>query len=209
MLKEQLIAAKKDSTTMSNSNFDRAFELFDAYNSKDPKLTIIDGIEISESLIYAQRMTSKLLDFEPDATEVLQLAARSQHIGRWEKPRKEYPMDRKGYLQWRSQLKIYHAKLAATILEQSGYKQSTIQQVKDLLVKKQLKQNPETQALEDVICLVFLEFYFDDFANEHNEEKLINILRKTIAKMSPKGIEAALQLPLSEKAMNLISKASA
>jgi len=194
---------------MSNSNFDQAIQRFDAYNSKDPKLTKIDGTEISESLLYAQRMTNKLLDFEPNASEVLQLAARSQHIGRWEKPRKDYPMDRKGYLQWRSQLKIYHAQLAAAILGEAGYDPATIQQVKDLLVKKQLKLNPETQALEDVICLVFLEFYFDDFANEHNEEKLINILSKTITKMSAKGIEAALKLPLSEKAVTLISKASA
>jgi hypothetical protein len=149
------------------------------------------------------------LDFEPNASEQLRLAARSQHIGRWEIPRKDFPLDRKGYLQWRSQLKLYHAKLAASILEKSDYDELTIVKVKDLLLKKQLKQNPDTQTLEDVICLVFLEYYFDDFSEEHNEEKLVNILRKTIAKMSSKGVDAALLLPLSTKAKNLIGKAMA
>jgi len=194
---------------MSISKFDKACQLFDEYNSRDPKSTIIDGIEITESLLYAQRMTSKLLDFEPNASEQLLLAARSQHIGRWEIPRTDFPMGRKGYLQWRSQLKLYHAKLAASILEKSDYDELTIVKVKDLLLKKQLKQNPDTQTLEDVICLVFLEYYFDNFSEEHNEEKLVNILKKTIAKMSSKGVEAALLLPLSTKAKNLIGKAIA
>lgn len=193
---------------MDNSIFDQACQLFDEYNSKDPRTTLVDGKEICYNLLYAQRMTEKLRQFEPNASEHLQLAARSQHIGRWEIPRSDYPMDRNGYLQWRSQLKIYHAKLAATILDKSGYDELTISKVKDLLVKKQLKQNPETQTLEDVICLVFLEFYFDDFSKEHDEEKLVNILRKTTAKMSERGVDAALRLPLSEKAINLIGKAS-
>jgi hypothetical protein len=193
---------------MTNSMFDQACQLFDEYNSRDPKSTIINDNEFSDSLLYAQRMTAKLSDFAPNASEELQLAARCQHIGRWEIPRQDYPMDRKGYLQWRSQLKLYHAKIAASILEKCGYKESMISKVKDLLVKKQLKQNPDTQTLEDVICLVFLEFYFDDFSKEHEEEKLINILKKTIAKMSSKGVEAAMKLPLSNRATALIGKAS-
>jgi len=115
-------------------------------------------------------------------------------------------MDRNGYLKWRSHLKIYHANLAESLLEKSGYDELTKAKVKDLLVKKQLKQNQETQTLEDVICLVFLEFYFDDFSEVHDEEKLVNILKKTIAKMSTEGVEAALHLPLSVKAKSLIAK---
>ena len=117
-------------------------------------------------------------------------------------------MDRKGYLQWRSQLKVYHAKIASEIMSQVGYDKDFISKVKDLLLKKQLKQNQETQTLEDVICLVFLEFYVDDFSDEHSEEKLVKILQKTMAKMSDKSIDVALQLPLSAKAKDLISKAS-
>lgn len=197
----------KQSSSMETNKFKQAFQLFDTYNSKDPKTTTIEGQEIPDAILYAQRMTEKLLDFEPESSEQLQLAARCQHIGRWEIPRKDYPMNRKGYLQWRSQLKIYHAKIAREIMEKVWYDETTISKVKDLLIKKQLKQNPETQVLEDIICLVFLEYYFDDFSMEHDEEKLVNILKKTIAKMSQRGVEIALLLPLSERAKSLIAKA--
>ncbi len=192
---------------MKNTMIDQAFELFDAYNSNDPKKALIDGKEISEALLYAQRISSQLNEFEPNSSEELQLAARCQHIGRWEKPRTDYPMDKKGYLQWRSQLKIYHANIAQEILEKVGYEKGIISKVKDLLLKKQLKQNRETQILEDVICLVFLQYYFDDFSQEHNEDKLVEILKKTITKMSQKGVESAMVMSLSKKTKSLIDKA--
>jgi hypothetical protein len=152
-------------------------------------------------------MSKKLVDFQPDASEHLRLAVRCQHIGRWEIPRTEYPIDRKGYLQWRTQLKMLHARIAGQILDETGYDNLTIQKVKDLLMKKHLKQDPETQVLEDVICLVFLQYYFDDFSMTHQEEKVVKILKKTIAKMSERGVEEAIKLPLSDRAKSLISKA--
>ncbi len=192
---------------METTKFEQAILLFDTYNSNDPKKITIDGKEIPDALLYAQRMTEKLHEFEPLASEHLQLAAHCQHIGRWEIPRSDYIMDRTGYLQWRSQEKIYQAKIASEIMGKVGYDAGVIVKVKDLLMKKQLKQNPETQTLEDVICLVFLEHYFDDFSKEHEEDKLVKILKKTIVKMSRKGVETALQLPLSEKTKGLIGKA--
>lgn len=189
------------------TRFDQAIQLFDEYNQKDPKKTSFDGNQVPENLLYGQRMTVKLSEFSPSASEHLQLAARCQHIGRWEIPRSSYPMDRKGYLKWRSQLKLHHANIASEILDPLGYDESTVSKVKDLLMKKQLKQNPETQTLEDVICLVFLEFYFDDFSLGHDEEKVVSILKKTIAKMSKEGIAAALNLPLSDRTKDFISKA--
>jgi hypothetical protein len=192
---------------METTMFDQAQKLFDSHNSNDPKKTTVDGEEMPDALLYARRMSQKLMEYDAKASEHLQLAARSQHIGRWEIPRKDYSMDRTGYLLWRSQLKIYHAGIAAEIMEKVGYDGVIISKVKDLLLKKQLKQNSETQILEDVICLVFLEFYFDDFSAAHDEEKLIHILKKTIAKMSQRGVETALQLSLSEKAKDLIAKA--
>ena len=192
----------------NTSKYYQAIQLFDDYNSRDPKLELIDGRSIPANLLYAQRMSDTLMHVEPNASEQLKLAARSQHIGRWEIPRSEYPMDRNGYLRWRSQLKIYHAKLAEGILLDVGYDEDTIGKVTDLLLKKQLKQNKETQMLEDVICLVFLEFYFDDFSADHGDEKLVKILQKTIKKMSSKGVEEALKLTLSGRAKDLIAKAS-
>ncbi len=192
----------------ATAKFNQAINQFDAYNSKDPNTSIFNGQRVPDALLYAQRMTEQLNMYEPEASEQLQLAARCQHIGRWEISRSEYPMDRKGYLQWRSQLKIHHAKIASQMLEQIGYDSLTITQVSDLLVKKQLKQNSETQILEDVVCFVFLQYYFDDFSKGQEEEKVIKILQKTMMKMSAKGIEVALDLPLSDQAKVLIAKAT-
>ncbi|HEV8290322.1 MAG TPA: DUF4202 domain-containing protein, partial [Tepidisphaeraceae bacterium] len=166
--------------------FQNAIERFDAANAKDP-----DG----EALVYAQRMSEWLEKLAPDASEALKLAARSQHIRRWEIPRNRYPMNRAGYHRWRNELAEFHAKVAGQILSEVGYDQATVGRVQSLLKKERLKEDPEAQLLEDVICLVFLQHYFEEFAKEHDEEKVIGILRKTWRKMSERGHEAALQLP--------------
>ena len=192
---------------MNTNRFNEALRLFDEYNGRDPKKLPGQENVITENQRYGIRMTDTLSAFDPQASESLQLAARCQHIGRWEIPRSDYPMNRKGYLQWRVELKKHHARIARDILSKVGYDDEIIDKVGDLLMKKQLKQNPETQALEDVICLVFLTHYFDDFSSAHDDEKVISILRKTLKKMSKKGIASALELPLSETANKLISQA--
>ena len=184
-----------------------AFQLFDAANKEDPNKEIYKGETFSKELLYAQRMTERLNIFAPTASEALQLTARCQHICRWEIARNSYPMDRTGYLRWRQDLKKFHAKKAQELLETAGYDDAIISKVKFLLEKKQLKKNEETQLLEDVICLVFLEHYFEPFAAKHPEDKTIDILQKTWKKMSPAGHEAALKLPLSKNSVTIISKA--
>lgn len=185
----------------------KAFELFDLANEKDPNREVFQGQSYSKEVLYAMRMTEKLNEFAPDASEPLKLTARCQHICRWEIPRESYEMNRVGYLKWRQDLKKFHAEKASEILKEVGYDQKTIETVAFLLEKKQLKKNEETQTLEDVICLVFLEFYFEPFIEKHSEEKLIDILQKTWRKMSNKGHQAALKLPLSEGALALVGKA--
>lgn len=184
-----------------------AFRLFDGANAEDPNVEVWQGKEYPKELLYAMRMTEKLSAFEPEASEALQLTARCQHIRRWEIPRESYEMNRVGYLKWRQDLKKFHAEKAGTILREVGYDQEMIDRVAFLLEKKQLKKNAETQTLEDVICLVFLEFYFEPFSHKYSEEKLIDILQKTWGKMSPKGHEAALKLPLSKDSLEVIGKA--
>ncbi len=184
-----------------------AFQRFDAANGKDPNTDQYLGETYPKEVLYAIRMTEKLNSFAPDASEELQLSARCQHICRWEIPRDSYDMNRTGYLKWRRDLKRFHAEKAAEILEDVGYSQETIHKVSFLLQKKGLKKNDDTQILEDVICLVFLEYYFETFTAEHEEDKIVDIVRKTWRKMSEKGHHAALQLPLSEKSLTLISKA--
>ena len=185
----------------------KAFLLFDRANSADPNFETYEGKTYPKELLYAFRMTEKLNEFEPSASEALKLTARCQHICRWEIPRESYQMDRAGYLKWRQDLKKFHAQKAGQILMEVGYSQEMIDQVAFLLEKKQLKKHTETQTLEDVICLVFLEFYFEPFSKKYDEEKLIDIIQKTWRKMSERGQKAALQLPLLDPALTLIQKA--
>lgn len=184
-----------------------AFQRFDAANQNDPNTEVYQGKTYAKELLYAHRMTEQLNTFAPNASEALQLTARCQHICRWEIARDSYEMNRAGYLRWRQDLKKFHAQKAASILKEVGYSEELINTVKFLLEKKQLKKNEETQTLEDVICLVFLAYYFEPFAAKHPEEKTIDILQKTWRKMSKKGHEAALKLPLSKEAITLVSKA--
>lgn len=185
----------------------RTLAAFDAANSQDPTHELVNGHPIAKELIYGQRMSEHLARFCPNASVALQLAARCQHICRWQIPRSDYPMDRTGYKRWRTDLARFHGETAAVILADNGYDQASIERVKDLLLKRGLKRDDEVQALEDVICLVFIEYYLEEFAAKHDEEKLIDIIRKTWNKMSTKGHEAALQLPLSEAMLQLIGKA--
>ncbi|MEO9480543.1 MAG: DUF4202 domain-containing protein [Maribacter dokdonensis] len=184
-----------------------AFQQFDEANKQDPNTEVFEGTTYPKEVLYGIRMTERLNAFDPNASEALRLTARCQHICRWEIPRESYEMNREGYLRWRQELKKFHATKAASILEDIGYDKETIDNVKFLLQKKQLKKNEETQTLEDVICLVFLEFYFEPFAHKHPEDKTIDILQKTWRKMSTKGQEAALELPLSKFSLDLITKA--
>jgi hypothetical protein len=154
-------------------------------------------------------MTHWLDKLYPDAGEALKLAARAQHIRRWKIPRNSYPMDRAGYHRWRTALYSFHADEAAKILAAVGYDEAIISRVRSLLKKEKLKADPRMQALEDVICIVFLENEFAEFAARQDEAKMIGILRRTWAKMSPIGHAAALALPMAAGARQLIEKALA
>ena len=192
---------------IESEKYKDAIRKFDEANSHDPNIESIDGEAIPKELLYSIRMTERLNQFEGDADEALRLAVRCQHICRWEIPREGYEMNRTGYLKWRNDLKLFHSNKAGSILSAVGYDEETIENVKFLLEKKQLKKNEMTQTLEDVICLVFLEFYFDKFSEKYAEDKLTDILKKTWNKMSTKGQESAMQLELSDSSKVLISKA--
>ncbi|MFQ5779258.1 MAG: DUF4202 domain-containing protein [Nitrospiria bacterium] len=189
------------------NRFSETIERFDAVNRDDPNREAFHGKEYPKELLYAERMTAWLMRLAPDASEPLRLAARCQHIARWQIPRTDYPMDRRGYHQWRTALNRFHAKKAGEILREVGYDDETVTRVQGFMLKKRLKADPEMQLLEDVICLVFLESYFADFSKKHDENKLIIIVQKTWKKMSPRGHEAALQLNLRPEDLALIKKA--
>jgi hypothetical protein len=150
---------------LTDARFIEACRLFDAANNEDPNLEPgPDGQPVPKELLYAQRMSACLARVAPNAPEAVQLAARAQHIRRWCIPRADFPMTRPGYHQWRNTLKKYHAELAGQLMAQAGYEPEAITQVQQLLQKQNLQSDPDVQLLEDVICLVFLEYYFLPFA---------------------------------------------
>ncbi|WP_147679165.1 DUF4202 domain-containing protein [Algibacter pacificus] len=192
---------------MKPTRFEAAIALIDKKNAEDINTYAVAGMEYPKELLYSQRMSRTLLQFDPNASKALQIAARAQHICRWKIARNEYPMDRVGYLKWREDLKQMHAKLTGEILNQVGFDDEFIDRVKAIVLKKFIKKNKESQIIEDVICLVFLDFYFDEFAAKHSDEKIIDILQKTWKKMSDEGHTAALKIKFSDKSLALVKQA--
>jgi hypothetical protein len=191
------------------SPYDKALASIDEAHALDPKKIEVDGKEIPYELHYAQKMTYYLTLRSPNASETLRLAIRSQHFRRWEVPRDSYPMTRIGYHSWRTFLKKRQAELASKICRDSGYSEEDAERVAALIRKEDMKSDEETQVLEDVACLVFLDDQFAEFEKEHNEDKIISILRKTWGKMSKEGHALALKIPMSGRPLELIEKALA
>jgi len=195
--------------------FDKAIEQYDAANSKDPNMVKDDnGNDVPKELIYSHRMLDMINRYLPEADEVAKLSVAAQHIQRWTSPRSDYPMNRKGYHLWRTRLYGYHAETAAKILEEVGYDEETIARVKLAIGKKDLKNNKDTQILEDVAALTFIEHYmtamYENFP-QYDEDKWIDIIIRTWKKMSPDAQAFALSgdLKLPEDLVPVIQKALA
>ena len=196
-----------DRARQDQTRFDDALARFDQANAEDPNHELIGDTPQPKELVYAQRMTAWLDRLAPNASEPLRLAARCQHIRRWVIARSEFPPGREGYRRWRTTLAAYHAQTAGAILRKAGYGDATVARVEALVRKVRLKADADTQTLEDVICLVFLEHYLPAFATQHDDVKLVDILRKTWRKMSERGRSAALQLDLAPEIRALVEKA--
>ena len=190
-----------------SERFREAIVRFDRANAEDPNVEMVDGASHPKELLYAQRMSDALERFAPESSEVVRLAARCQHIRRWTVPRDSYPEGRDGYRRWRTDLGRFHAETAGGILQEAGYDDETVGRVQALLRKERLKADPEVQLLEDVICLVFLSHYLAAFAAQHEDEKVVGILRKTWRKMSDRGRAAALDLDLAPELRGLVTRA--
>lgn len=177
---------------MNLGRFQDAIARFDAANAQDPR-----GIELP----YAQQLSAWVARLAPDASEALRLAARCQHLRRWEIPRESYPVGRVGYLQWREDLKRFHADEAGKILREVGYDDEMIQLVQRIVLKK------DSAVMEDALCLVFLETQLQATTGKTGEAKMISILQKTWRKMSPHGRGIALTLPMSHDCRVMIERA--
>ena len=197
---------------MNSSLYQTAIAAFDRANSEDPNKEMWEGTEYPKELLYAQRMTEMQERYAPDAPEEVKLAVRAQHIQRWKSPRSDYPMDKKGYMLWRTTLYKFHADTAGALMKQAGYDDAMITRVKTIVGKKELKTNPGTQMMEDIVDLTFLEHYMETFAAQHadyDEARWIVIIRKTWDKMSDRAHEFALagKIKLPQALVPLILKA--
>jgi len=191
------------------SRLDRALRALDEAHGGDPVRESVGGREWPRELLYAERMTQWVGRLAPEASDALRLAARAQHLRRWEIPRRDYPGGRRGYLRWRTRLYGHQAKCAASILRDAGHDETTIGRVCAMLRKEGLRRDPEAQLLEDAACLVFLEHDLPGFAREHEPDKVVDVLRKTWLKMSPAAHRAALALPLAAEERTLVRRALA
>jgi hypothetical protein len=195
---------------MSDERFERASSLFDELNAADPVREIENGQERPRLLLQAERLASWVARLDPSASEALRLAARCQHLERWKIPRTDFPEGRVGYLRWRTKLGQFHAARAAEVLRSLGYDEELIGRVDRIVRKQGIGTEPDTQTMEDALCLVFLEHELDAFMRKYpDEDKAVDILRKTWGKMSARGHAAALALPLGGAAKALVGRALA
>ncbi|RQW76821.1 MAG: DUF4202 domain-containing protein [Methylococcus sp.] len=192
---------------MAAPRLETVIGLIDEANAQDPNSEAAEGTAHPREWLYGRRMSACLERFCPEASEALRIAARGQHIRRWEIPRSSYPSTREGYLKWRTFLYGFHADQVAGLMRHAGYEADLIERVKTLIQKRGIKTDDEVQTLEDVICLVFLEYHFAEFARTQDAEKLITIVRKTWNKMSDRGHVFALRLPFPESVQPLLARA--
>jgi hypothetical protein len=197
---------------MTNSLYETTVALIDAANAEDPRMDTEAGKPVPRELLYGQRMADMIGRYAPEADDVMKIAVRAQHIQRWKTPRGSYPMTREGYLAWRTGLYKFHAETIGQLMKQAGYDDASIERARQAVGKRGLKVNPDTQMLEDVTDLVFIEHYMLEFAGQHaeyTEDKWLDIVRKTWKKMSERAHAYALsgQLKLPAPLVPLITKA--
>jgi hypothetical protein len=196
-----------DEKPAAQERFEETIRRFDRANAEDPNLETSGGQTFPREWLYARRLTEWVLKLSPEASEALLLAARCQHLCRWMIPREKYQMNRPGYLRWRQELKQFHAQKAGEILSQTGYPPEMIECVQALVLKKHFPHDPESQVLEDALCLVFLEHQFAALAAKTSEDKVINALKKSWGKMSSKARSLALELPYAPREKELLQRA--
>ena len=185
-----------------------ALAAIDAANAEDPHRIEIRGESCPKELAHAELATVWVEALVPSPSEALLLAVRAHHLRRWESPRDAYPAGRAGYHRWRKELQGFHARWVGEILQREGYDAASIARVKDIVRKQGLGRDPEVQAFEDALCLVFLETQLRDLANRLDGEKLLTVMRKTLKKMSPVAVARARELPFDPEHLDLIERAT-
>ena len=189
-----------------DERFERVIAAIDRLNSDDPNTDVVGGTARPRELVYSERVTAWVARLRPGASEALRIAARGQHVQRWTIPRERYERTRRGYLRWRETLKTFHAERVAELMRAAGYPEADVARVREIMSKRRLPEDPETQALEDALCLVFLDTQLEDLKRKTLDETMRGVVRKTWQKMSPPAREEALRLPLSDETMRWVKE---
>lgn len=193
----------------ASDRFERAIAAIDAANADDPVTLVIDGVARPKELSHAELMTETVRHLDPDADEVQLLAARAHHLRRWTVARTSYPEGRAGYLRWRTALKKQHATEVGEILAGCGYTSDEIDRVQRIVRKQGLGRDAAVQTHEDALCLVFLRTQFGDLADQLGDDKIVDVVTKTMAKMSPRAIDEVASLGLPPELLAIIRTAAA
>ena len=195
--------------SLQPSRLARALAAIDAANAGDPHTLLVRGSLRPKELAHAELVSEWVQALRPDASEALLLAARAHHVRRWEIPRGDFPEGRAGYHRWRRALHAHHAEILGAILADAGYDATTARRARAIVTKQGLGRDPEVQVLEDALCLVFLETQLRDIAGRLPGDKLLDVTRKTLAKMSGAAIARARALPLDAESRALLERAAA
>lgn len=182
---------------MTTERLRRALDRIDEINSADPHQIRLRGEVRPKELTHAGLVSDWIERLRPGADDALRIAARGHHVRRWAIPRGEYPQGRRGYLRWRQALQELHAATVGDVMSEAGYGAADIRRARDLVRKKNLRRDPDAQALEDALCLVFLETQLGAFRTGRPDERTAEILRKTWVKMSADARALALELDLA------------
>jgi hypothetical protein len=187
----------------------RAVAEIDRANADDPNRIMVRGELRPKEVAHAELATEWVRRLDPAPSEALLLAARAHHIRRWVSPRASYPAGRVGYLRWRRELHQFHADEVGRILQGTGYDDATNERVQRLVAKRDLGKDREAQTLEDALCLVFIETQFADVRQRLDREKMLDVVRKTLRKMSAEAIELASTIDIADADLALILEAAA
>lgn len=190
--------------------FDRAIAAIDAANADDPHTIELRGEVRPKEQAHAELMTDWVRRLDPSADHAQLLAARAHHLRRWSVPRSSYPDGRAGYLRWRTGLRKQHAAEVAVLLADAGYDEPTIQRVQTIINKVGLNKkgaDPAVQVHEDALCLVFLETQLASTLDQLGVDKMIDVIQKTAAKMSPSGLAQVAAIPMRDGDRALVARA--
>jgi hypothetical protein len=188
-------------------DLDAAFAAIDEANADDPNTIEVRGERRPKEQAHAELAVEWVRRLVDEPSDALLLAARAHHVRRWELPRSGQPDGRAGYLRWKRSLQEHHAAVAGRVLAGVGVDAPTVARVQAIVRKERLRSDPDVQALEDALCLVFVESQFDALADQLGEDHMVDVVAKSLRKMSPAGRQAALGLPLDDAALRIVGRA--